>query len=448
MWANHLNYVSMTKLAIRLASATPLTNFDGHNFPVADYPLTGGWQRIWVDVSRTPDDVGGTFDDTAMVEIGLANQIPNIGGNAVNMFMDSSDFTTTGLDLTGTAGLWQDFLDADEGNTTNKYGVAVSNAGIIFLLARFTLGTSSSLVFDDSGFVIIFPNQTLVATAFMGITCDLQNASTNIDWADGVIKSDGAKQGDIVVTGTSGAWDIIGMTLVNLRTIDLTSACTIADTVITDCAKINQVGATLTGLTVAGATTADGEAFIISDVLNLISGSDFTFSDGHAIEITATGTYAFTGNTFNSYLGTPGSNLTPSSGSTDAAIFNDSGGLVTINVANGDTPSIRNGAGATTVVNNNITGTITVKDQAGVAIVSAQVSVRLVSDNSEVFGGATNGSGVVTDSIPASGGAVVVRVRKGSGGGTDYIPISSPATIGASDFSVDITMTEDVLNAT
>lgn len=80
------------------------------------------------------------------------------------------------------------------------------------------------------------------------------------------------------------------------------------------------------------------------------SGSTTT---GHAIEITSTGTYNFSGNLFSSYGGTGGSNLVANSGSTSAAIYNNSGGLVTLNILNNGTgPSVRNGVGATTAISN------------------------------------------------------------------------------------------------
>lgn len=74
---------------------------------------------------------------------------------------------------------------------------------------------------------------------------------------------------------------------------------------------------------------------------------------GHAIEITSTGTYNFSGNIFTGYGGTGGSNTVTNSGSFSAAIYNNSGGLVTLNILNNGTgPSVRNGSGATTVISN------------------------------------------------------------------------------------------------
>ncbi len=444
VWLLHIHFAVLTLLGIRLGStigSATAGNWDRHNFPLADYPLTGGWVRMWIDVARTPDAQGdsGGLVKTALIGVAAISSLPAVGGNAPNLILDASDFTTTGLSLNGTAGVWQDFITADEETGANKYGVVLSKSDVIYCLARLTLGTATSLVFNDSGFVIIFPDQALVAANFMGITIDLQNAATNIDWANGVIKAPGTVKGDIVVSGTAGAFDATGMALDGLRTIDLTSACTLLDSTIVDCDKLNQNGATLTGLAILGATTADGEAFIISDNPGLVSDCSCTFSDGHAIEITAIGTYTFDGNSFTGY-GADDTN--------DAAIYNNSGGLVTLNVVNSTNPTVRNGAGASTIVNNNITATITVKDEAGVVIQSARVSVRLDSDNSEILSGITNASGIVTGTIAANEGAVNVRVRKGSGSGTDYLPVRSPQTVGADDFNVTITMTEDLTNST
>jgi len=349
MWVWVTHYASLTDIRIRAGASQ--TAYDEHQVPVSQYPNLGGWMRVWLDISRTPEaTAGGGGDESAMDEFALLVSLPTVGGNAANVIMDAIDHTTTGLLLTGTAGVWNDFVTADA-NSTNRYGVVAAISGTLFVSARLLLGSASSLVFSDSQFVIVFPNQTLVANDFMGISIDLQNGSTSITWADAVIRSAGAKQGDILVSGTSGSFDASGMTLGNLRTIDLTAACSLLNSTISACDKMNQNGATISGCSISGATTADGEAFLISDDPELISDCDFTFSDGHAIEITTPGTYTFSGNTFSGY-GADSSN--------DAAIYNNSGGLVTLNITGGgSTPTIRNGSGASTVVNNNVSVTLT-----------------------------------------------------------------------------------------
>ena len=84
---------------------------------------------------------------------------------------------------------------------------------------------------------------------------------------------------------------------------------------------------------------------------------------GYAIEITATGTYTFTGMTYSGYGAT---------GTTDAVVYNNSGGAVTINVVGGDTPTYKNGSGASTTVVASVNLKLTVKDSNGNAIVGAR----------------------------------------------------------------------------
>ena len=99
-----------------------------------------------------------------------------------------------------------------------------------------------------------------------------------------------------------------------------------------------------------------------ADTSGKLDGSSFiSGGTGHGIELgtnTPT-TISLVSVAFSGYGGTPGSNPTESSGSTDAAIYNNSGKTITINVSGGTTPSIRNGAGATTVVNSTVAVTVT-----------------------------------------------------------------------------------------
>lgn len=349
IWMFQTHYAVMTALEVWIGSTT--TNYDRHVYPLSAYPDTGGWVRIWVDVSRTPDNTNGTgLDEASAQHFGLVQSIPTVGGNAQNLVMDAIDSTTTGLLLTGTSGVWSDFSTADA-NTTNQYGVVRNINGVYFVRARLTLGSSSSLAFSDTGFVIVFPDQPLVSDTFMGITLDLQNASTSITWTNGVINSAGTKQGDLIVTSTAGSFTASGMTFSRLRQITVTSACSISSSSITSCDKLTHTGATISECNISASTTADGEAFIVTADPTNISDCIFTFSDGHAIEITSPGTYSFSGNIFTGFGAT---------GTNDAAIYNNSGGLVTLNISGGgSTPTYRNGAGASTTINNNVSVTLT-----------------------------------------------------------------------------------------
>jgi len=109
--------------------------------------------------------------------------------------------------------------------------------------------------------------------------------------------------------------------------------------------------------------TADGVAFMDTDDLGDIVFSTFNFSDGHAIEILSGGPASQNnkGNVFlGSFGGTPGDNLVPASGSTDAMIYNDSGAAKTfIRTNQGTQPSFRNGASATSDDEANVNITLT-----------------------------------------------------------------------------------------
>lgn len=88
--------------------------------------------------------------------------------------------------------------------------------------------------------------------------------------------------------------------------------------------------------------SANSPAVTTNDPEQIVDCNFTSLGTGHAIEITVPGTYNFTGNSFAGY----GAN-----GTTNAAIYNNSGGLVTLALAAGNpTPTVRNGAGASTVI--------------------------------------------------------------------------------------------------
>jgi hypothetical protein len=106
-------------------------------------------------------------------------------------------------------------------------------------------------------------------------------------------------------------------------------------------AKITLNGGKLTNCNISAPS---GSTAVTTNNPGKIAGCSFTSGGtGHGVEITATGTYNFFGNEFTGY---------GADGSTDAVIYNNSGGAVTLQLAAGDTsPTVRNGTGASTVIN-------------------------------------------------------------------------------------------------
>jgi hypothetical protein len=143
---------------------------------------------------------------------------------------------------------------------------------------------------------------------------------------------------------------------------------------------------------ISGSTATS--ATLISTTVNV---SDLIFTSagtGHAITITTPGTYDFTNFTYSGYAATNGT-------TGNEVFYNNSGGLITVNVVGGGSPTVRNGAGASTVVNNNINITVTnLKD-------NTEVRVYLTStiDNTPPYQTPTEIAGIEI----ATGGTIDLR---------------------------------------
>lgn len=171
----------------------------------------------------------------------------------------------------------------------------------------------------------------------------------------------------------SSGWTMsfAGCTIVG-ATVTLRSPVTMDQVAFISCPALTQNNAVLSNCEFT-------DTKVTSDNPSDISDCSFTSSGtGHAIEITTT-----TGSPFDldnvNFTG-----YAVSDGSTgNEAIYNNSGGSITINVIGGNTPSIRNGAGAsTTLIINPVDTTITVKDiNTAAAIENARVLVT-AADNS------------------------------------------------------------------
>lgn len=202
---------------------------------------------------------------------------------------------------------------------------------------------------------------------------------------------------------TSASYDFSGLSVIGAGTITLAKAITITELTINNYSTIDATGLTLTNSTITtvpntnasitlsagsnidyctvnttGLTTAGNYWTTVADP-SIFSYSAFTgsASTGHAIRITTPGSYTLDGNTFTGYGGSTGSNLVASSGSTSAAIFNDSGGSVTLTIQNGGSNvSVRNGTSAsTTVVIGAVVVTLTATTIAGSPIENANVMI-------------------------------------------------------------------------
>jgi len=137
-------------------------------------------------------------------------------------------------------------------------------------------------------------------------------------------------------------------------------------------------GITLNGGKLASVVTESiaDPAVITNNPGNILDCDFITDGSGHAIEITLPGTYTFQGNHFFDY---------GADGTADAAIHNTSGGLVTLNITGGgDTPTVKNGAGASTIINNTVVLTVS-NLLSGSDVVIYDADVASTGDGSNCF---------------------------------------------------------------
>ncbi len=127
-------------------------------------------------------------------------------------------------------------------------------------------------------------------------------------------------------------------------------------------------------------------------------------------------------------------------------------GFIQIDATDSDPSSAEERAillrGATKIVNS-VNLTITVKDEAGVAIQDAQTSIYTDDGNrTELMNEDTLSSGIAQEAYNYTGDQdIVVKVRKASGG-TNYVNFSTLGKIESGGYTLLVTLVEDTNNAT
>lgn len=371
----------------------------------AGYNSQGGLAEGYVILALNPniaqwrEGTTGSPNLASVTYFGVAAQFVVGGAKSENVALDAIDIGV-GLDYNGSSFTFGDAVTTDQNNTSNRWAFACANGPVIFLRGFHRLATTAATTGTDTR-TVLFPDG-YQGTGNTGISVSLSNASTAVNLNGiytglGRIYSSDDTRPDFTVTGTSGTLGI-GGDLVNFRNVTLTSGVTVTGLI--EAADITQGSATFTDCEIQ-CDAASGVAVINDATFANMSGVTFKENNaGHAIEITSPGSYTFDSLFFTGFGGSAGSNGTPSSGATNAAIYNNSGGAVTINITNGgDTPSVRNGASATTTVNNTVSVTVTVTDTNGSPLQNARVYVVAAAGGdltagTEIMTGLTNASGV------------------------------------------------------
>lgn len=408
----------------------------------------GGWQNVAIDPTFTPVDYSAGTPGAAYQYFG-SGLLP-VGGVSKGE-MHCVDILTYG----------RGELILEFGDLGNGYGtfvlIATSNDAIgarwgLFQLdgktylwkGLISFGNATNAVdFRDSNRSIYSDDTPRTYATFNRI--EVSNASSRVDWTTVNIEANDSIQLSL------GEFEMIDNATVNKTTCTFTdlntfiymSNATIISSIYRRCLKITQGGATFTGCTFDDPTNITGIEFILATNPSVITECDFISNGvGHGVRCDTVGTYNWHGNNDSGYTGTRGTNLVVSSGSNDAMFYNNSGGLITLNIDTaGQSPTVRNGAGATTQVNNTVNITFTVQDMDKVAIQNAQVSVydsnliELMNEDTLITGVATQSYSFSTDED------IKWRVRKSAT--TDnprYFGESGVDIITANGFTLTVTL--------
>lgn len=215
--------------------------------------------------------------------------------------------------------------------------------------------------------------------------------------------------------------------------LDLDDSATLLRTTLINCNRMTLNGASLDGINVLDAVRALGESFITANTLAPISDSQFTFSEGHAIEITAPGTYSFVGNVFIGY----GPGTASSSGvhdhefdtitdvdagadtitisgdpfvTGDPVFYSDDGGTDTIGLTDGNLFYVRRTAANTYQIHLDAAAALTNNAAINLNDGATGEAHSLYSARAAIF---NNSGGTVT--IQVSGGGSTPSIRNASG---------------------------------
>ncbi len=355
-------------------------------------------------------------------------------GNVENCFTDIIRTGNDGLIITGTSGTWNEIaLEDADSSAGKKYGIIHElGAGLYGLQGPLTFGDTGTVSFSDTDVTVVFENRGLGTDKYFINIVEGAAGGDHTSFTLGTKVGDqGGSNGCSIITsaGVGCTWDssdtdvefvlLYGSTFIGFEggMIFSSDATNAPNHEIMAC-TFSGNGLITIGLTefknnnISASITENNQyplASVLLDSTTNVSDLNFTMgsTDHHAILIDTTGTYTLKDFTYTNFATVDGE-------VGDEGLFNDSGGLVTLNISGGSAPTIRNGSGATTAIVNTKTIDFHVEDADGNDVEGAQVYIQKSSPTAQ-FSGAGNAAGdgdivvssTVDSDIPTTGWVIV-----------------------------------------
>ena len=307
----------------------------------------GGWQRFCVSSGATGQLTSGTYNPAAHRYIGI--RFKATGKSTVNnTFWDFLHYGS-GIKIKSAATdniTWQNVFAADD---AAAYGIVSKLRGMFFIQGRLEFGDTSSgdIDFLDTSQIVLFQDSPRVASTLYQVIIQ-GNAAGTTNFQLGsksgesgisgcILKSGGATKFSITATDTNiDELKLYGCTFLDAGTISLPSNTTGREVLNCSFEVCAQVLADTCIVKNCNLVSSGARAIKMSSTSHNITSSNF-INCPQAVEINVAGTYTFNALKF-------------SGNTTD--IDNTSGGLVTVNCANGSNPSTYTGS---TTINNTVT---------------------------------------------------------------------------------------------
>ena len=348
MWTNFLapNAINVQASGgMQLLIGNTLANYKRFYVYGDDNVPYGGWQVNAVNPANTASATQGTpsgvwqyFGIAVDVQAAVARGYP-LAWDAVRAGRGS--IIAVSGDLANGYATFSGIATKNDLNTVgdlNRWGIFSFGNGTYTMQGRLALGSSGTAVdFRDSNRAIFIKNTEFVTAAFNQF--EIINAASRVDWTGISISALGTlSKGRVIVTDNATV-NIDACTFTDMSTFLLKSNTSVSASTFRRCELITHGAGVFTGNLID-----DSPAAIALTTATPSSIQNCTFissGTGHAIEITAAGSYTFTNNTFTNYGTT---------GTANAAVYNNSGGAVTITLSGGNSPTYLNGPSATTSV--------------------------------------------------------------------------------------------------
>lgn len=378
-----------------------LTQFGMTSYSISK-ALGGGYNQA-VDIIRIGNDgiliAGGTTGDR-----GTFSEIVAEDRNTANL-------KAHGIIREYATGFYGSQGPLNFGDVTGNSWFDDSNVTLIFEDRAIGNDKYYFRVRGGTGETHFFLNNVTVATAGPFVTCLFNDDSVN---ALELINCNFTNLGNAITFGT-----------------DVSAQGHVVDSCnFTGCGQINP-GLTLFKNNIINNSASSATGALILDRTDNTSLENLVFTSGgsgHAIYITAPGSYEFTNFTYYGY---------GADGTTDAVVYNNSGGDVTILVSGGYAVTVRNGAGASTTVSNVVTITLTgMKDWTEVRVYEYGTINEIAGIEDVIAGSVDNRSW----SFSANGGQVVdIRIFNIFWVSTNILNYTVPS----SNTSIPVTQVED-----